>query len=150
LHGEVFALEALKVREILDLVPVTQVPGAPAFLNGLINVRGRVVPLLDLCLKLGLPASPPSIDSRIVVVEVPVGGHPTTVGLRADRVYEMAELAEDALAEPPQIGMRVRPAFVRCIGKRAGAFLIVLDLAAIFDSIGGADGAPPATRANAA
>jgi purine-binding chemotaxis protein CheW len=131
LHGETYALEARHVREILDPVSVTDVPGAPRELNGLINVRGKVVPLLDLCLKLGLRPSPPTIDTRFIVVEAPVAGTPTVVGVRADRVYEMAELAADALEETPQIGMRVRGSFVRCIGKRAGEFVIVLDLEAL-------------------
>jgi len=144
LQGETFALEARYVREILDVVPITEVPGAPHFLNGLINVRGKVVPLLDLCRKIGLQSSPPTIDSRIIVVEVEIAGSTTIVGVRADRVYEMAELAADALEEAPQIGMRVRSAFVRCIGKRGGDFLIVLDLQAIFADIAAS---APASRA---
>jgi purine-binding chemotaxis protein CheW len=131
LRGETYALEACHVREILDPVPVTDVPGAPRALNGLINVRGKVVPLLDLCLKLGLEPSPPTIDTRFIVVEAPVAGQPAIVGVRADRVYEMAELAPQALEDTPRIGMRVRPSFVRCIGKRDGEFVVVLNLEAI-------------------
>jgi purine-binding chemotaxis protein CheW len=131
LHGETFALDARHVREILDPVPVTEVPGAPQFLNGLINVRGKVVPLLDLGLKLGMPPSPLTIDTRFIVVEVTIAGVPTIVGVRADRVYEMTELTAEALEEAPQIGMRVRSTYVRCIGKRGHEFLIVLDLQAI-------------------
>ncbi len=128
LHGETYALEAHHVREILDVVPVTDVPGAPVE--------------LDPCLKLGMKSSPRSIDTRFIVVEVPVGGVPTIVGVRADRVYEMTELAADALEDAPQIGMRVNSSFVRCIGKRAGEFLVVLDLEAILraDSALGAYG----------
>jgi purine-binding chemotaxis protein CheW len=131
LHGETYAIEARHVREILDPVAVTEVPGAPRELNGLINVRGKVVPLIDLCIKLGLKPSPRSIDTRFIVVEAPIAGVNLIVGLRADRVYEMAEFGADALEETPQIGMRVRSAFVHCIGKRAGEFVVVLDLAAI-------------------
>jgi purine-binding chemotaxis protein CheW len=131
LHGETFALDAMKVREILDPVPVTEVPGAPHFLNCLINVRGKVVPLLDLCGKLGMPPSSQSIDTRFIVVEVPISDLPTIVALRADKVYEMAELAAEALDDAPHIGMRVHSAFVHCIGKRAGEFLLVLDLEAV-------------------
>lgn len=146
LHGEIFALEAHHVREILDLVTVTEVPGAPRYLNGLINVRGKVVPLLDLCLKLGMPPSPPSIDTRIVVVEVVVEGQPTIVGVRADRVYEITELAANALEEAPQIGMRVPRSFVRCIGKRAGEFLVVLHLDNIMRLAAGPAGIPNRRR----
>jgi purine-binding chemotaxis protein CheW len=131
LQGEIFALDAHHVREILDPVPVTDVPGAPNSLNGLINVRGKVVPLLDLCLKLGMQPTPPTIDTRFIVVEVPVRDAPTIVGVRADRVFEMTELPRDALEDAPQIGMRVSSQFVRCIGKRAGDFLVVLDLESI-------------------
>ncbi len=132
LRGEIFAVEARQVREILDVPPITEMPGAPAFLNGLINVRGKVVPLGDLRLKLGMQPQPPTIDTRVVVVEIDIGGEPTIVGLRADKVYEMAEMAADSLAEAPRIGMRWRPDFVRCIGKRGNDFLIVLDLQAMF------------------
>ena len=141
LHGELFAVEARCVREILDLPRVTEVPGTADCLNGLVNVRGKVVPLLDLCLKLGMPHAPPTIDSRIVVVELTIGGEPIIVGLRADRVYEMTELAGNALASAPQIGMRIQPAFVRCVGQRAGDFVIVLNLEAIFADIEAAEAA---------
>jgi len=133
LQGETFALDAQQVREILDPVPVTEVPGAPPSLNGLINVRGKVVPLLDLCLKLGMHPSPQTIDTRFIVVEVPVHDAPTILGVRADRVFEMTELATEALEDAPQIGMQVSSTFVRCIGKRSGDFLVVLDLERIID-----------------
>ena len=128
MQGETLAIEARHVREILDLVPITEVPGAPRFLNGLINVRGKVVPLADLRLKLGMQVAPPTIDTRIVVVEIDVDGEPTIVGLRADKVYEITDLAAGSLEETPPIGMRWRSDYVRCIGKRGADFIIVLDL----------------------
>jgi purine-binding chemotaxis protein CheW len=134
LQGEVFALEVTHVREILDLVPITEVPNSQPFLNGLINVRGKVVPLADLRLKFGMERAPPTIDTRIVVVEVDIDGDPVTVGLRADKVYEITEVAASALEETPRIGMRWRPEFIRCIGKRGGDFIVVLDIGRIFSS----------------
>jgi len=131
LQGEVLAIDASYVREILDLVPITQVPNSQPFVNGLINVRGKVVPLADLRLKLGMERSETTIDSRIVVVEVELDGAPTTVGLRADKVYEVTELASASVTEAPKIGMRWRPEFIRCIGKRGDDFVIVLNLPAI-------------------
>src|SRR5271169_2244063 len=68
LQGETFAVEAARVREILDQIPITDVPGADRFVNGLINVRGRVVPLADLRLKFNMEQRPPTIDTRIVVI----------------------------------------------------------------------------------
>jgi len=132
LQGEILAIEARHVREILDLVAITEVPGAARFLNGLINVRGKVVPVADLRFKLGMQALPPSIDTRIVVVEIDVGGEPVIVGLRVDKVYEITDLAAGSLEETPPIGMRWRSDYVRCIGKRGADFIIVLDLERIF------------------
>ncbi len=132
LQGETFAIEAARVREILDLIPITDVPGADRFVNGLINVRGRVVPLADLRLKFAMDQRPPTIDTRIVVVEIDIDGDPTIVGIRADKVYEVAELEPSALEETPRIGLRWRPEFITCIGKRNGDFIAVLDIGRVF------------------
>ena len=74
LEGEMFAIEAKHVREILDLVAITDVPRAPPFVNGLINVRGKVVPLADLRVRFGMEQKPPDVDTRIVVLELEVDG----------------------------------------------------------------------------
>ncbi len=132
LEGEIFAIDVAHVREILDLVPVTEVPNSRPFVPGLINVRGSVVPLADLRLKFGMEPRPPTIDARIVVIEIEIDGLPTTVGIRADKVYEVTELAPQALAEAPRVGMRWRPDYIRGIGKRGGDFVVVLDIARIF------------------
>lgn len=132
LGSETCAIEAGCVREILDLVPVTEVPESQPFVNGLINVRGKVVPLADLRLVFGMDPAPPTVDTRIVVVEIDIGGEPMTVGLRADKVHEVTGLAAADLAETPRIGMRWSPELVRCIGKRRGDFVIVLDIGRIF------------------
>ncbi|WP_419728558.1 chemotaxis protein CheW [Lichenicola sp.] len=132
LQNEIFAIEARSVREILDLVPITEVPNADPFLNGLINVRGKVVPLADLRLKLGMQPRPPTLDTRIIVVEIDVDGMPTTVGLRADKVYEITQVAASSVEDAPRIGMRWRSDFIRCIAKRGDDFLIILALEKIF------------------
>lgn len=136
LDGEMFALEAACVREILDLVPVTEVPGSQPFVNGLINVRGKVVPLADLRLKFGMEQKPPTVDTRIVVTEIDLDGLPTTVGIQADKVYEVTEVAASDLEETPKIGMKWRPEFIRGIGKRESDFIVVLDLGRIFSEHG--------------
>ncbi len=132
LHGETFAVPAGIVREILDLVPVTEVPNAPLFAAGLINVRGKVVPLADLRVPLAMERIPPTIDSRIVVVEVDLAGEPTIVGILADKVHEVTEIAEAAMEQTPRIGMRWRPEFIKGIGKRGDDFIIILDIDRVF------------------
>jgi len=132
LDGEVFALDAALVREILDVIPITEVPGSQPFVNGLINVRGKVVPLADLRLKFGMEVRPPTIDTRILAIEIELDGDPTLVGIRADKVYEVTELAPAALEETPKIGMKWPAEYIRCIGKRGAEFIVVLDIERIF------------------
>lgn len=134
LEGEIFAIEASYVREILDLVPITEVPGSKPFIGGLINVRGKVVPLADPRLKFGMEQRPPTIDTRVVVIEIDLDGDATTVGIRADKVHEVTEVNAASLEETPKIGIKWRPEFVRCIGKRGADFIAVLDIARIFSN----------------
>jgi purine-binding chemotaxis protein CheW len=134
LDGHPFALPAACVHEILDLVAVTEVPGANPFVGGLINVRGRVVPLADLRYKFGMPVKPSTIDTRVVVIEVDIDGDPTMVGLLADKVHEVTEIAATAVEETPRIGLTWRREYIDCIGKHGDDFVVVLDIAAIFSS----------------
>jgi purine-binding chemotaxis protein CheW len=134
LEGEMFAIEAMYVREILDLVPITDVPRGPPFVNGLINVRGKVVPLADLRVRFDMELKPPTIDTRIIVLELELEGEPVTVGIRADKVHEVVEVPASALQEAPKVGMRWRPEFIRCIGKRGDDFMVVLDIARVFSA----------------
>jgi len=134
LQGEVFALETGIVREILDVIPVTEVPGAGDFVGGLINVRGKVAPLADLRVKFGMECPPPTSDTRFVVVEIPLAGEPTIVALLADRAFEVTEIDTASVEEVPEIGMKWRPDFISGIGKRNGEFIIIPDIGRIFSA----------------
>jgi len=136
LQDELFAIEAESVREILDLVPITEVPGAPAFVGGLINVRGRVVPLADLRVMFDMDRPPPDQDTRIVVIETEVEGEPTIVGILADKVHDVTDIDAAAIQDAPRVGMRWRPEFVRGIGKRNGGFIVIPSLERIFATQG--------------
>src|ERR1700758_3700531 len=132
LGGEVFAIPAGIVREILAVGRVTPVPTAPAFACNLINVRGRVVPLATLRLRFGMPAVEPSMDTRIVVLEIDLEGEPTTVAVLADKVYEVTQLDEVVSTDVPRIGTRWRPEFVVAIGRRNSQFVMVLNIDRVF------------------
>lgn len=134
LDGEIFAIDAGIVHEILDLVPITRVPGASPFVGGLLNVRGKVVPLADARVRFGMERKKPTIDSRILVIEIDINGEPTIVGLLADKVYEVTEVAAAQLEETPRMGMRWPPNLIRCIGKRGNDFVIVLDIGRLFST----------------
>ncbi|MDA8233184.1 MAG: chemotaxis protein CheW [Magnetospirillum sp.] len=132
LDGEIFALEAGLVREILDAVTITRVPGARPFIDGLINVRGKVVPLADLRLKFGMAMTPATHDTRIIVIEMMLAGEPVTVGVLADKVYEVTTVAGASVQDAPEIGMSWNPDFVKGIGKRDDGFIIIPDIEHIF------------------
>ncbi len=136
LNGETFAIEATVVQEILDLLPETQVPGSRAFVGSVINFRGKVIPLADIRLAFGMEATEPTIDSRIVVIELHLDDEPTLVGIRTDRVYEVTTLPRAASEPPPSVGMRWRADYIDCLVKRGGEFIILPNLRAIFASQG--------------
>ena len=130
--GETFALEATIVREILDLLPETAVPGARPFVGAVINFRGKVIPLADIRLAFGMEPKPPTIDSRIVVVEIDLDGTPTLVGLRTDKVNEVSTLRQANNEAPPRVGMRWPENLIHCLNKHGDAVVIFPDLQAIF------------------
>jgi purine-binding chemotaxis protein CheW len=136
LDDELFAIAAESVREILDLVPVTEVPNAAPFAAGLINVRGRVVPLADLRVAFGMHQAARDQDTRIVVIETEIDAEPTVVGILADKVYDVTDIEPAAIEEAPRVGMRWRPDYVRGIGKRNGGFIIIPELKRIFETQG--------------
>ncbi len=137
LQGEVFAIEAESVREILDVVPITEVPNARAFVSGLINVRGRVVPLADLRVMFGMDRPPPDADTRIVVIEIDLDGEPTIAAILADKVHDVTDIELATIEEAPRVGMRWRTEYVRGIGKRGEDFVIIPDMGRIFGTEGG-------------
>ena len=136
LAGEYFAIDARQVREILDPIPVTRVPGAKSFVASVLNFRGKVIPLADLRLRLGLEPAPIGPDSRFVVVETEVDGDAMTVGVVADKVYEVAELEASTLQKSPPVGMRWRPEFVVGIAKWKDEFIVLPDMNKMLSSQG--------------
>ncbi len=134
IEGETFAIEAVQVQEILDLLPETAVPGSKPFVASVINFRGKVIPLADIRLAFGMGAAEKTIDSRIIVIELPLDGERTLVGLRTDKVYEVTTFSRTASEQPPSVGMRWRPDYIKCLVKRGSEFVILPNLNAIFTS----------------
>ncbi|MBN9031795.1 chemotaxis protein CheW [Rhizobium sp. YJ-22] len=132
--GETFALEAVIVREILDLVPETPVPGAKDFVGSVINFRGRIIPLADIRIAFGMEAVKATIDSRIIVIEMEFDGEINLIGIRTDKVNEVTTLARTASELPPSVGMKWRADFISCLVKRGTDFIIVPDLEVIFST----------------
>lgn len=132
--GELLGVPVERVREILEIHPISRLPHAPPHLLGMIDVRGQGVPVVDLRLKLGFEKSDDTPDTRIIVLNVPVGERELTFGLKTDRVFEVSILDEEQLDAPPEIGVKWRSEFIAGIGRRNGNFVTVLDLGRLFSS----------------
>jgi len=133
LAGEMFALDATQVREILDPIPVTRVPGAQPYVSSVLNVRGKVIPLADLRVRFGMPPATITPDSRFIVLEIDLADEPTTIGIVADKVYEVTDLDTSTLQKAPPIGMRWRPEFIAAIAKWKDEFIIVPNMKQILN-----------------
>jgi purine-binding chemotaxis protein CheW len=129
---EVFAVPVAMVLEILPIRPVFRIPEAPPHLDGLIDVRGRAVAVIDLRTRLGLPRVEPDETTRIVVLDVPLPGRRLAIGLTADRVFEVAALDEGRLEPPPDIGMPWKHDHIRGLGRHGDGFVAVLDIVRLF------------------
>jgi purine-binding chemotaxis protein CheW len=134
LSDEMFALDVSQVREILDFSTITRMPRTPDFMRGVINVRGSVVPVIDLRRKFGLTKTEKTVDTRIMVMELKMDGEQTVLGAMADSVHEVLELEEGQIEAPPSIGSRWRTEFIKGIGKRNDEFIIILDIDRVFSS----------------
>ena len=128
LDHEVFAVPVELVREILDMRQPFRIPEAPAHLAGLIDVRGQAVPVIDLRLKLGLSPREAGADTRILVLDVPVEDRFLSLGLIADRVFEVTALDPGSIAPPPDIGTAWRCDYIQGIGRRGDTFVVIFDL----------------------
>jgi len=131
---EVFAVPVDDVLEILDIRPMFRIPEAPNYLAGLIDVRGRGVPVIDLRLKLGLLAIAPTETTRILVLEFSLGDRPLVLGLVADRVIEVISLDKRELQPAPEIGLKWRSDYISAVGRRNDGFVIIFELARLFSS----------------
>lgn len=139
LGRERFAIEATLVREIVELLPETRVPGAPALVDTVVNHRGRIVPVADLRASFAMGAAPPTAESRLVVVELAMDDETLLLALCADRVHEVVTLAETSSEDAPSVGVRWPRAYVRRLVRWGNGVIVLPDLAAILvPALGGA------------
>lgn len=138
LDQERYAVEIAKVREVLEFTTVSRVPRTPEHTRGMINLRGNIVPVIDLRLKLGLGRTERTVDTCIVITEIEVEGEAVVLGALADSVQEVIELDAASIVPPPRMGTRVDTSFIRGMGKREDQFLVILDLERVLS-----EGEPP-------
>ena len=134
LGDEIFATDVSKVREVLDFTTITKIPRTPEFMSGVINLRGNVVPVVDLRLCFDMSKTVKTVNTCIVVVEMLLEGETTVIGALADSVEEVIDLEPDQIQPPPKIGTRIRTDFIKGMGKRDNQFIMILDIDKVFSS----------------
>jgi purine-binding chemotaxis protein CheW len=132
LGDELFALDIGMVREVLDFTVITKVPQTPHYMRGVINLRGSVVPVVDLRLKFGMTIAEKTVNTCVIIVEVELGGEKTVMGAMADAVQEVLDLDPDQIEPPPRIGTKLDTSFIRGMAKHADQFIIILDIDKVF------------------
>ncbi|PLY00576.1 MAG: chemotaxis protein CheW, partial [Desulfuromonas sp.] len=132
LGQESFGIDVLKVREILDFVEVTKVPKAPDYMLGVINLRGSVVPVVDLRKRFNIDSGARTKDNCIIVLEINLNDEQLKVGIIGDMVEEVIDLRSEQIEPPPKLGSQLRAEFIVGMGKQEEAFIILLDIDKIF------------------
>jgi len=132
LDEEVFALDIATVREVLDFTKITKVPQTPDFMMGVINLRGSVMPVVDMRLKFGLSKTELTVNTCIIIVEIELDGEITLLGALVDSVQEVIELDPEHIEPPPRIGTRLNTKFIKGMGKQDDRFLIIVEIDKVF------------------
>ncbi len=152
LAGGEYAIAVLRVREIIEHESVTRVPSTPAFIRGVINLRGSVVPVVDLARKFRLPESPVTKRTCIVIVEVEAEAGRIVLGVLADAVNQVVEFRPEEIEAPPSFGTPIRVDYLRGLGKLGSEFVLILDTDRVLSAgeladVGSVPGEPDAAQA---
>ncbi len=132
LDEELYALDISTVQSVLDFDKITKVPRTPDFMRGVINLRGSVVPIVDIKYKFGLSKTEKSVDSCIIIVEMEIDNEVTVLGCLTDSVNEVIDIDPENIEHAPKIGTRLNTEFIKGMAKRDDKFLIILDLNKVF------------------
>jgi purine-binding chemotaxis protein CheW len=134
LEDEVFATDIAQVREVLEFSQVTKVPRTPDYMRGVINLRGHVVPVLDLKLRFGMHITETTVNTCVIIVEIRIGDEMTIIGALADSVQEVIDMDPSTIQPAPKIGTKLNTDFIKGMGKRDEKFVIILDIERIFST----------------
>ena len=134
LADEVFGIEVSKVREVLDFTTITKIPRTPDFMSGVINLRGNVVPVVDLRLCFEMSKTEKTVNTCIVVMEMSIEGEATVIGALADSVEEVIDLEPEHIQPAPKMGTQIRTEFIKGMGTRDAQFIMILDIDRVFSA----------------
>ncbi|HQO23472.1 MAG TPA: chemotaxis protein CheW, partial [Spirochaetota bacterium] len=128
LDSKLFAFDVLKTREVLSIVDITPIPGTPDYMTGVLNLRGSVVPVIDLRKKFGLRETAYTENTSIVIVEAASGSELVIVGALVDAVRGVRRFEENQLEPPPKVGMKLNLDLIYAIGKTEKDFVLILNV----------------------
>ena len=132
LDDEIFALEISKVREVLEMGKLTHIPRTPDYMRGVTNLRGNVVPVVDLKLKLDLERTEKTVDTSIILTELTIDDTELVVGVLADSVKEVLDINDADVEPPPRIGAIIDTGYIKGMGKKDDQFIIILNIELVF------------------
>ncbi len=132
LGDEVFACHVNKLLHILEIPDITEVPGAPHYMKGIINLRGKVLPVIDTKVKMGMPPVEFTKDTCIVVMDINLDDDSLLVGVLVDRVLEVLEFNDEDILPPPNLGSKYHSEFITGIVNRDGKFILIIDIDTVF------------------
>jgi purine-binding chemotaxis protein CheW len=132
LDNELFAVDVAKVREVLDYTTITKIPRTPEYMRGVLNLRGSVVPVVDLRLKFGMSKTENKKNTCIIVLEIALEDEVIIWGALADSVQEVFEFEPEQIEPAPKFGTKFKAEFLRGIGKRDEKFIMILDIDRVF------------------
>ncbi len=134
LEKEEYGIGILKVKEIIGMMPITSVPRTPDFVKGVINLRGKVIPVLDLRTKFEMPTIPYTERTCIIVVEIDSDTSTILIGIVVDSVSEVLNIREEEIEDPPRFGTQLRHDYILGMAKRDGGVKILLNIDKVLSS----------------
>jgi chemotaxis signal transduction protein len=132
--GDDYAINVGNIREVLEFQSVSRVPRMPDYMRGIINLRGSVVPVIDLKTKFDLGQTEKSIDTSVIVTELKIGDDDVVLGLLTDAVNEVVDIDETDIEPTPNIGTTIDSSFIKGMGKKDDKFIIILNINRIFSN----------------
>ena len=134
LSEEVFAINVSKVINILEISHITKIPKAPDYMKGVINLRGTVLPVVDLRIKFGLPEKETTVDTSIIVLSIDLNGEAVLIGTLVDAVREVLELKNDEISPAPTIGTKYNSGLIEGMWRVEEKFIMILDIDKVFST----------------
>ena len=134
LGEELFAMEIERVREVIEFTSVTKVPQTPEFMRGVINLRGGVVPVIDLRTKFGMGDTEKTVNTCVIISEVSIGDESVVLGAMADAVDEVFDLDPENIEPSPRIGTQLNTDFLNGMGKKGDDFILLLNIDRVFSA----------------